>query len=133
MIFAMLLMRISFLTDFQAQTININTYLSEQNPVFVPIGSTDTTHTPTFAKHLSDNHGSTIISVSSDPTNTAPANFDQNYLFPFKLQKKTLKGGIFFKKPAVADTTLEFTTLVNTRSPTSFFFLQALATEAMIK
>jgi hypothetical protein len=28
---------------------------------------------------------------------------------------------------------MEFTTLVNTRSPTSFFFLQALATEAMVK
>lgn len=132
MIFAMLLMRISFLTDYQAQTININTYLSEQNPVFVPIGSTDTSYTPTFAGYLSANYGSDI-SVSSDPTNTASANFDQNYLFPFKTQKKTLKGGIFFKKPAGADTTLEFTTLVNTRSPTSFFFLQKLATEAMIK
>lgn len=127
MIFAMLLMRISFLTDFPAQTINVNTYLGEQNPVLVPIGSTDTTYTPTFAGYLTGNYGSEI-SVPSDPTNTAPANFDQYYLFPIKTQTKTLKGGIFFKKPANGDTILEFTTLVNTRGPTSFFFLQTLAT-----
>jgi hypothetical protein len=125
-------MRISFITDYQPQAINVNTYLGEQRPVVVPIGSTDITYTPTFAGYLSGNYGSDI-SVSSDTTYSLAANFDQNYLLPLKLQQETLKGDIFFKKPAAADTILEFTTLVNTRSPTSFFFLQTLATEAMIE
>jgi hypothetical protein len=132
MVIAMFIMRISFISDFPAQTINVNTYLGEQRPVLVPIGSTDVTYTPTLAVYLSGNYGSDI-SVSSDTTNNLPAIFDQSYLLPLKKQQATLKGGIFFKKPAVADTTLEFTTLVNTRSPTSFFFLQTLATEAMIE
>lgn len=42
-IFALLLMQISFITEFSAQTINVNTYLSEQNPVLVPVASTDAT------------------------------------------------------------------------------------------
>jgi hypothetical protein len=131
MIFAMLLMRISFITDLQAQTINVNTYLSEQSPVVIPIASTDPTYT-SFSTYLSGIHGSDI-SVSRDPTNSNAGDFDQNYLFPLKKQQKTLKGGIFFKKSTLGDTAFEFTTLVNTRSPTSFFFLQTLATEAMIK
>ena len=45
MIFAMLLMKISFITDLPAQTINVNTYLNEQNPVLIPIGSTDPSYT----------------------------------------------------------------------------------------
>lgn len=126
MIFAMLLMRISFIKDYPAQTINPSLYLFEQNPVIVPISSTDTTYTPTYASHLSGLHSE--ISVSTDTTYSTAATFDQNYLFPIKQQQKTLKGGIFFKKPALADTTIEFTTLVNTRSPSSFFFLQSLAT-----
>lgn len=132
MIFAMMLMRISFITDFPAQTINVDTYLFEQNPVNVPISSSDTTYTSTFAGFLSAIYGSTL-SVSSDLTDSAADTFDRNFLFPVKLQQKTLKGGIYFKKPAGGDTVMEFTTLVNTRSPTSFFFLQSLGTEAMIK
>ncbi len=131
MIFAMLLMRVSFITDLPAQTINVNTYLNEQNPVVIPIASTDTSYT-NFATLISSTHGSNV-NVSRDSTNSNAADFDQNYLFPLKRQQKTLKGGIFFKKPAGGDTLFEFTTLVNTRSPTSFFFLQNLATEAMIQ
>lgn len=40
-IFALLLMQISFITDFSAQEINVNTYLGEQNPVLVPVASSD--------------------------------------------------------------------------------------------
>lgn len=34
-------MQISFITDFSAQKINVNTYLGEQNPVLVPVASSD--------------------------------------------------------------------------------------------
>lgn len=132
MIFALFLMRISFITDQSPQTINLNTYLSEQNPVLIPISSSDTTFTTTMTSALSTKYGSSI-SVSSDTTHTTDSTFDQNYLFPIKKQQKTLKGGIFFTKPAsAADTTLQFTTLANTRSPTSYFFLQTLATETFV-
>lgn len=120
-------MKVRFINDYFAQTINVQTYLSEQNPVVVPISSSDPTYTATFAAHLNSLHGSSL-NVSSDLTHSTVPAFDFNYLFPIKQQQKTLKGGIFFKKPAIGDTTVEFTTLVNTRSPTSFFFLQALAT-----
>lgn len=85
-ILALFIMRISFVTDYQPQTINVYTYLGEQKPVIVPIASTDTTYMPTFAGYLSGNYGSDI-SVSSDTTNNLAANFDQNYLLPLKLQR----------------------------------------------
>jgi len=42
-IFALLLMRISFIKDLPAQTINIGTYSSKSYPLTVPIASSDAT------------------------------------------------------------------------------------------
>lgn len=95
MIFALLLMRISFITDQSPLTINLSTYLSEQNPVVVPISSTDSTYTTTLTSYLSTLYNPKI-SALGDTTHTTASTFDSNYLYALKLQQKTLKGGIFF-------------------------------------
>jgi hypothetical protein len=89
------LLRISFITDFNSQTINLQTYLSEQNPVVVPIGSDLGATTTTMQGILATKYG-TQISVQSDSSDNAAAAFDQNYLFPLKISQSTLKAGIFF-------------------------------------
>lgn len=126
-------MRISFITDFAAQEINVNTYLGEQNPVIVPVASTDATFT--FSNDMKvemEGNYPTKLSALSDTTHTVITDFDQLFLYPKKLSTKTLKGGIFFKQAVNTDTVYEFSTLVNTRSPTSYFFLPALAAETIL-
>lgn len=91
----------------------------------MPINSATTTFTNAIATNLNTKYTSKI-SVSSDLTNSIEADFDKNYLYPLKLQQKTLKGGIFFVDPA-GGFPLKYTTLINTRSPTSYFFLPTLA------
>lgn len=55
--------------------------------------------------------------------------FDKNFLFPKKLSLSTLKGGIYFQPPTVQSgiNTIPFTSIVNTRSPTSVVTIQTLA------
>jgi hypothetical protein len=76
-----------------------------------------------------------LMSVSPD-TSTTAADFDQVFLFPLKSQKPKMKGGIFFNTAAITNgtnTLYGFTTLVNTRSPTSPFFLTNVASQAYLK
>ena len=75
------------------------------------------------------------MDVSADTTDITAATFDQNYLFPLKKNSKFLLGGIFFDSTtttAGSDTLYSFNSIVNTRVPTSFFFLQTLAAQSIL-
>jgi hypothetical protein len=101
----------------------------------VPIGSDSTAFTARMQADLSSKYGSNIR-VETDTTSASLADFDYNFLFPRKLEQESLKGGIFFKSTAATrdgNTFYHYSTLVNTRSPTSPFLLENLATEAILK
>lgn len=133
-ILSLFLLRISFITDYSSQSLNLSGYLSDQNPVVVPIGSDVTATTTTLSTNLNTKYGS-LISVKADTTDTTESNFDYNFLFPIKKSQASLKGGIFFTSATVANganTMYEFRTLVQTRSPTSPLFLSSLAAETIM-
>ena len=67
------------------------------------------------------------MQVEEDTVNTTVSDFDRWFLFPKKLNQKTLKGGLFF-----INTQYEYTSIVNTRSPTSPFFLGSLGAETWL-
>ena len=92
---SLFLLRISFVEDFPARALTIDTYLSDQNPVLVPIGSDNGVLGTNLQNSLKTKYGSKV-SVELDPTNTVVTNFDKDFLHPKKLAIKTLKGGIFF-------------------------------------
>lgn len=137
-LFAMFLLQISFISDLGAQAISPSLYTSESNPVSIPIGSDVSATATTYESTLTSNptYGS-IISVNKDTTSTTAATFDQNFLFPIKLTTPKIKGGIFFNdattSSGLATTQYGFTTLVNTKTPTSPFVLTNIATEAIIR
>lgn len=126
-------MTISYSIDLPAQYINLSTYLSEQNPVTVPIGSDNSVLLGNLATSLTTKYGSSI-SLNVDSTDTTPNDFDYNYLFPRKKGQATLKGGIYFLDSVVegANTVYPFYSLCITRSPTSYFFLPTLASQTII-
>jgi hypothetical protein len=119
-------MRISFLKDLNAQVINSSIYTSTQNPVVIPIGSADTAYSGRIKTKIS---ADSLINVLQDTTETTAANFDYNFLFPKKLQQKTLLGGLYFtaKTTVGPNSIYAFNTITNTRSPTSYLYLQTLA------
>ena len=127
-------MRVSFIEDFNARAITVDTYLTDQNPVLILIGSDSTTLANNMQTFISGKYGAKV-SVQADTTNTAVGTFDNLFLFPKKTSIETMKGGIFFTNTPVtsgANTLYEYYTLVNTRSPTSPFFLQNIASEAIL-
>jgi ATP-binding cassette, subfamily A (ABC1), member 3 len=131
---ALFLLRVSFVTDQGSRTLTLSTYLSEQNPVLVPIGSDSSAFATSMQAALSTKYGSNI-QVSVDSTDTTAGTFDYNFLFPKKLAQSFFKGGIFFVSTTPSsggNTFYQYTTLVNTRSPTSPFVLENLATETIL-
>ena len=133
-ILALFLLRVSFIKDFAPRTIDVNTYLSDQNPVLIPIGSDSANFTLNMQTSISTKYGSSV-SVDADTTNTVVGNFDFNFLFPKKKAITTMKGGIFFSSATNSsggNTLYDYYTLVNTRSPTSPFFLENIATETIL-
>jgi cytoskeletal protein RodZ len=133
-ILALLLLQVSFIADFSAQTLSISTYLTDQNPVVIPIGSDNSVYANNLQSALNTKYGSNV-DVQVDSTNTAVGNFDQNFLLPKKLASSKLKGGLFFLNGPTAsggDNLYEFYTLVNTRSPTSPLLLTTLASETIL-
>lgn len=124
----------SFVTDFDARAITVNTYLSDQNPVLIPIGSDSAAHTANMQSSIATKYGASVT-VDADTANTAVGNFDLLFLFPKKTAIPTLKGGVFFTNttiPSGGNTLYEYYTLVNTKSPTSPFFLENIATETIL-
>ncbi len=67
--------------------------------------------------------------VTKDTTSTNVSAFDQSFLYPKKSNVKFLMGGVYFNGQSTlsGDTIYSFTTVANTRVPTSAFYLQTLA------
>jgi hypothetical protein len=83
---------------------------------------------------ISNLYGSKV-QVTTDSSQTTASSFDKNILLPLRLSTKTLKGGIFFDSSttsASGATLYSYTTLVNTRTQESPFFLASIATEAIL-
>lgn len=74
------------------------------------------------------------MSVSKDTSSVNAANFDTNFLKNKKANTRFLFGGLFFNGPSTVgtDTVYEFTTVTNTKVPTSSIYLQTLAAESYI-
>ena len=133
-ILALFLLRVSFIEDFPSRALTVNTYLTDQNPVLIPIGSDLNSFATTAQTTISTRYGN-AVTVEADTTNTAVGNFDLLFLFPKKLSIATMKGGVFFSSSTVtngSNTLYEYYTIVNTRSPTSPFFLENIATETIL-
>jgi hypothetical protein len=97
---ALFLLRVSLITDYDARAITVDTYLSEQNPVLIPIGSDSSAFTTSMQTSINTKYGAKV-SVDADTTNTAVGNFDLLFLFPKKLAINTMKGGVFFSSATV--------------------------------
>lgn len=87
-------MKVSFVKDQPEQVINLSTYLKEQNPVLVPIGSSNAAILTSLKNALNTNY-LTKISVKDTSAHATAADFDKLFLNPFKKAQKTLKGGIY--------------------------------------
>jgi hypothetical protein len=75
--------------------------------------------------------------VNKDTTDLTDSTFDLNYLFPRKESLKFLPGGIKFEPTftngsVTPNNIYPFTSIVNTKIPTSIFFIQNLAAETYI-
>ena len=84
-------------------------------------------------RKLRDKYGSSI-KIEKDLISIDPIDFDHNYLFPNKSKNNFPLGGIFFgpQSKNLTYNTYEFTSVINTRVPTSCMFLQTLAAETYI-
>lgn len=109
------------------------TYASVASPVLIPIGSGSSTLLNSIESKINTKYGSQIT-VNKDTSSTNIFDFDRNFLKPKKTSVNFLMGGLFFNGPSTigTDTVYEFTTVANTKVPTSSFFLQTLAAETYI-
>lgn len=133
-LFSLFLLRISFITDFESQPLTIDTYLANQNPVVIPVGSNPTSYASTVGGDISTKYG-TKVSVQEDSTDSTAATFDKNFLLPKKQAQTTLLGGLFFQQSSTAsgsNTIYTYNTVANTRTPTSPLFLSTLASQTII-
>lgn len=121
-------MKISFVKDPPCQYVSVDAYLADQNPVTLPIGSSNAALLTSMTTELTTLYGAKV-SLSSDTTNTVVADFDRLFLSPIKKAQPKLKGGLFFLPSAASggNTIYEYYSLVVTKSPTSAFFLPSLA------
>lgn len=69
------------------------------------------------------------ITVTKDTTSTTATTFDSTFLLPKKSSVNFLMGGIFFNGQATlgSETLYQYTTVANTKVPTSPIYLQTLA------
>lgn len=93
-------MKISYTNDLPAQYINLDTYLNEQNPVVVPISSSDATLLTNIKTALSNQYGAQI-SYGGTTGDASASIFDHDTLLPIKKAQKTLKGGLYFLNSVV--------------------------------
>ena len=97
-IFALLLMQISFIADSPERKLSLKTYSdfsASASPLQVPIGSGNAALLNSMESGLSTKYGSKL-SLKKDTTSTSADTFDQNFLYPKKSNVKFLMGGIFF-------------------------------------
>jgi len=134
MIFGLLIVRISFIVNLPEQSINLNTYLPTSSPVIIPIGSDSSAYLTSMASEMRTRGGSNM-DISEYTTGSTPVDFDKNHLFSLKKSSKLSLGGIFYESTptTVAGKTIyTFNSVVNSRVPTSFFYLQTLAAQSII-
>lgn len=93
----------------------------------MPIGSSDPALLSGVGNKMSSKYGS-LISVSQNNSPNAAA-FDKDVLFPTKMSVNALLGGIYFNGQTASggNTIYTFTSIVNTKIPTSSIYLQTLA------
>ena len=130
-ILALLLMRISFVTDFPSRTLTYKTYLDESDQVVVPLSwdAADEGTLSDLKTIIETNYGSDFdVQRYQQPTDI---DFDSNELFELKQDDEKLKGGIYFDTISTVNTVdqVPFTSIFNTKSPTSFVTVQTLAAE----
>lgn len=126
---AMVLMRVSFVHDVAPQNLNYLLYLSEQNPVPISISANtnDSSLLDSISSKMSLVYG-TQIRVDEFIANSDII-FDQQYLFPLKSSTPKLRGAIYYQSQQTVSgiTLLPFTSIINTKTPTSVITVQTLA------
>lgn len=100
----------------------------------VPIGaaSADSALLDSLKVAIDAKHGSSLdVAKYLSATDIA---FDKDYLYPLKLGNEKLRGAIYYQPTTVSGgkTLVPFTSIMNTRSPTSCVTVQTLAAEAYI-
>ena len=130
---ALFLMKVSFFREMPALTMDLDTYLIAENPLSLPLGSSNAALLSTTAAKITTKYCSKIDLIL-DNTATTVINFDYNFVFPKKILKPILKGGIFLDPSSTsgANTYYPFNTLINTKIPTGAIFLPTLAYESII-
>lgn len=126
-------MKISFFKDMPSLTMNLDTYLIAENPLLLPLGSSNAALLTSTAAKITAKYGSQI-NLSIDNTATTAINFDYNFVYPKKKSKSILKGGIFLDPPTTSggNTYYPFNVLTNTKIPSAVIFLPTLAYESII-
>jgi hypothetical protein len=128
-ILAFILMRVSFISDFSERQLSFATYAYQSTPLVVPVGSVDPALLNSIEAKLKSKYGS-FVSVAKDTTSVIASDFDRNFLKYKKLSTPILLGGLFFNGPfpsrSEPHTVYEYTTLMNTKIPTSMLYLQTL-------
>jgi hypothetical protein len=126
-IMALLLMQISFIIDLPEQELTFATYAARSTPLDIPIGSPDSTLLSGIESKLNSKYGS-FVSVSKDTSSATASAFDTSFLKTKKLNTKVLLGGLFYNGilTSGADTVYAYTTLLNSKIPTSSIYLQTL-------
>jgi len=102
--------------------------------LLVPIGSADSALLTSVKTELNTRYPFQV-DIRDTTASATDADFDTNFLFPFKKSLPTLKGGLYFNSTITSPgpiITYPFTSLVITRSPTSCFFLPNLAVQSLI-
>lgn len=121
-ILAMFLMKINWIADRPAQSMDWSLFAGE-GKLQVPIAGNDTFLNASLKDQLNTDFGNYINAV--EYTSADAADFDSNVLFPRK--SKLLKGGIFVA-PSTNSTSYNYYTLINTQSPiTPFLFSTSMA------
>jgi len=108
--------------------LSLGTYFPLGAPVQIPIGSADATLLNGIESKLNSKYSS-VITVSKDTADTNVVDFDKNYLKSIKQNKKSLLGGLYFNGQSTigSDSVYEYTTIANTKIPTSGLYMQTLA------
>ena len=80
---SMFLLRISFITDLSPRTLTVGTYLGEQNPVVVPIGSNSQNFSDSIQSAINQGYNNSVNVLQNNTIDVTQ--FDEQFLFPLKL------------------------------------------------
>lgn len=125
----MFLMRISFVKDIGPKEFHYNRYLAEENPTPIYIGSASAN-----SSLLDDIQNTITLKYSNSfsvikSINPSDIEFDQYFVYPIKQANEKTRGAIYFKPSEMRPnkTLLHFTSIMNTKTPTSSISIQSFA------